>query len=158
MNHCNLFNTLKLTQNGHHVTDILKCIFLNENIWISIDISLNFVSKGEINNIPALVQIMAWHPPDDKPLSEPMMVSLLIRICITRPQLVNKYIPKITAIYPRGQHVKLTTSSLTTPSTPQSTCHKVITYSLLAWTLRGQEWVSILYLQSYCYCLTDSIG
>ena len=36
-----------------------KCIFLNENIWISIKISLKFVPKGPINNIPALVQIMA---------------------------------------------------------------------------------------------------
>ena len=39
--------------------DILKCIFLNENIWISINISLKFVPKGGINNIPALVEIMA---------------------------------------------------------------------------------------------------
>ena len=38
-------------------------------------ISLKFVSKGPINNIPALVQIMAWPRPGDKPLSEPMMVS-----------------------------------------------------------------------------------
>ena len=50
-----------------------KCIFLNENICISIKISLKFVPKLQINNIPALVQIMAWHRPGDKPLSEPMM-------------------------------------------------------------------------------------
>ena len=31
------FNTLRLRQNGHHfLDDILKCIFLNENVWISI--------------------------------------------------------------------------------------------------------------------------
>ena len=41
-----------------------------------------------INNIPALVQIMAWRRPGDKPLSEPMMVSLLTHICVTRPQWV----------------------------------------------------------------------
>ena len=40
-------------------------------------ISLKFVPNGQINNIPALVQIMAWRQPGDKPLSEPMMVSLL---------------------------------------------------------------------------------
>ena len=34
---------------------MFKCIFLNENIWISINISLKFVPKGPINNIPALV-------------------------------------------------------------------------------------------------------
>ena len=40
--------------------DIFKCIFLNENVWISIAISLKFIPKGQINNIPALVHIMAW--------------------------------------------------------------------------------------------------
>ena len=40
-------------------------------------------------NIPALVQIMAWRCSGDKPLSEPMMVSLLTRICVTRPQWVK---------------------------------------------------------------------
>ena len=35
--------------------DIFKCIFLNENILISIKISLKFVPKGQINNSPALV-------------------------------------------------------------------------------------------------------
>ena len=43
-------------------------------MWI--DISLNFLPKGHINNIPALVQMMAWCWPGDKPFSEPMMVSL----------------------------------------------------------------------------------
>ena len=38
---------------------------------------------------PALVQIMAWRRSGDKPLSEPMMVSLLTHICVTRPQWVN---------------------------------------------------------------------
>ena len=28
---------------------------------------------GPINDIPTLVQIMAWRRPGDKPLSEPMM-------------------------------------------------------------------------------------
>ena len=70
--------------------DILKWIFLNENVWILIEISLKFVPRGPIYNIPALVQIMAWHWPGDKPLSEPMMVSLLTHICITRPQWLIK--------------------------------------------------------------------
>ena len=53
-------NTLRLRQNGRHFADsIFKCIFLNENIWIPIKISLKFIPKGPINNIPALVQIMA---------------------------------------------------------------------------------------------------
>ena len=86
-----IFNTLKPRQDGHHFPDdILKWIFLNENVWISIEISLKFVPKGQINNIPGLVQIMAWCVPGDKPLSEPMMVSLLTHICVTRPQWVKK--------------------------------------------------------------------
>ena len=48
--------------------------FADKNVLISIKISLKFVPKGLINNIPALVQIMAWCRPGDRPLSEPMMV------------------------------------------------------------------------------------
>ena len=66
-------NTLRLRQNGRHFADdIFICIFLKENDWIVIEISLKFVPKGPINNIPALVQIMAWRRPGNKPLSEPM--------------------------------------------------------------------------------------
>ena len=85
-----LLNTLRARQNGHHFAeDMFKCIFLNENLWILIEISLTFVPKGSINNNPALFQIMAWRRPGDKPLSEPMMVSSLTHICITLPQWVN---------------------------------------------------------------------
>ena len=77
-------------QNGRHFPeDIFKCIFLNENIWISIKVSLKFVPKGTINNIPALVQKMAWRRPGGKPLSEPILVSLLMHICVTWPQGVK---------------------------------------------------------------------
>ena len=69
--------------------DIFKCIFLNENEWILPRISLKYVPKVRINNNPALVQIMAWRRRGDKPLSEPMMVSLLTHICVTRPQWVK---------------------------------------------------------------------
>ena len=89
---CAVFNTLRPRRNEQHFADdIFKRIFFNENIWISIEISLKFVSKGPINNIPALVQIMAWRRSGDKPLSKPMMVSLLTLICVTRPQWVNVY-------------------------------------------------------------------
>ena len=85
-------NTLRPRQNGRHLPDnIFKCISFNENVWISIEISLKFVRKGSINNIPALVQIMAWRRPGDKPLSEPMMVRLPTHICVTRPQRVNQF-------------------------------------------------------------------
>ena len=56
------FNTLRLRQNGRHwVDDLFKYIFWNENIWIWFKISLKFVPKVPINNIPALVQIMALY-------------------------------------------------------------------------------------------------
>ena len=71
-------NTLRPRRKGRHFADdVFKCIFLNENIWISLMISLKFVPNVPINNIPALVQIMAWGRSGDKPLSEPIMVSIL---------------------------------------------------------------------------------
>ena len=88
--HLIFVNSLRPRRNGrYNADDIFKCIFsefLKENVWIPTKISLKFVPKGPINNIPALVQIMAWRRPSDKPLSEPMMVSLLTHICVTRPQ------------------------------------------------------------------------
>ena len=85
-------NTLRPRQNGRHFADdTFKCIFLNENVWILLQISLKFVPKGPINNIPALVQIMAWRRPGDKPLSELRMESLRTHICVTRPQWVKWY-------------------------------------------------------------------
>ena len=88
--HGPLFNTMRPRQNGcQFADDIFKCILLNENVWIRIKDSLKFVPKVPINNIPALVQIMAWRRPGDKPLSEPMLVSLLMHICVTLPQWVN---------------------------------------------------------------------
>ena len=82
-------NTLRPRQDGRHFADdTFKHIFLNKNVRISIKISLKFVSKGSIDNIP-LVQIMAWCQPGDKPLSEPMMIRLLTQICVTWSQWVN---------------------------------------------------------------------
>ena len=81
-------NTLRPRRNEHFADDIFKRIFFNENVWISIKISLKFVPKGPINNIPALVQIMAWRRSGDKLLSQPMVVSLPTHICVTRPQRV----------------------------------------------------------------------
>ena len=84
---------LRPRHSGCLFTDIFECIFLNENVWISIKTSQNFVPKGMINNVPALVQIMAWHRPGDKPLFIPMMVRLLLHICVTGPQWVNSLAP-----------------------------------------------------------------
>ena len=45
-----------------------------ENYFSFIEISLKFVSKGPVNKMSQLVQIIAWRQTGDKPLSEPMMV------------------------------------------------------------------------------------
>ena len=83
-------NTLRPRQNGRHFADdIFKRIFVNANVKISIKISLKFVPKSPVSNILALVQIMAWRRPGAKPLSEPVMVSLLTHICVIRPQWVK---------------------------------------------------------------------
>ena len=85
-----VFNTSRPRQNGRHFPDdIFKCIFLNENVWISIRILSKFVPQGPINIIPSLVQIMAWCRPGDKPLSETMMPRLLTHICVSRSQWVK---------------------------------------------------------------------
>ena len=99
------------------MTDIFKHNFFNENVWILIAISLQFVLKGPVNNIPALVQIVAWCPPGDKPLSEPIMISLLTHICITRPQWVNIAMPLTAA-----KHNKV------------HTCSRVLTVLLLVYS------------------------
>ena len=80
-------NSLRPRQNRHHFVDsVFKCNFFNENVWIAIKISLKFVPKSPINNIPALVQILAWRLTGDKPLSEPMMTQFND---VTGPQWVK---------------------------------------------------------------------
>ena len=89
-------NTFRPRQNGRHFAAAIFQIFLYENTSISINISLKSVPRGPVNNIAALVQIMAWRRPGDKPLSETMMIILLTHICVTRPQWV-KYLHHLTA-------------------------------------------------------------
>ena len=114
------FNTLRPRQNGClFADDIFKRMFLNENIWILITISLKFVPKGPINNIPALVQIMAWRRPGDKPLSEPMLVGSLTHIYATRPQWV-KY---IVCLCEKNTHLSLFEWSYSSIRTPQ---HRIL--------------------------------
>ena len=57
--------------------DIFNRIFVNEDVWISIKISSNFVPKGPIDNTPALVQVMAWHRIGNKPLPEPILTQFI---------------------------------------------------------------------------------
>ena len=80
-------NTLRPTRNRRHFADdIFKCIFVNENVWISINISLKFVPRHAgvpINNIPTLVHAERFDcnigsengllPGSTKLLPEPML-------------------------------------------------------------------------------------
>ena len=75
---------------------ISQTTFSSAFSWILIKISLKFVP---INNIPTLVQIVVWHRPGDKPLSEPMMVSLSTHICVTRPQWVENHKAEEVALF-----------------------------------------------------------
>ena len=72
--------------------------------WVSTKISQKFVPKGPNNNILALFRIMAWHQLGDKPLSEPVVVSLLTHICVTRPQWVK--LNQVCVIYAYHNHAK----------------------------------------------------
>ena len=73
--HDTLLNSSPLDKMATNLADdIFNRIFLNENVWILIKISLKFVPRDTIDNIPPLVQIMAWRRPGEKPLSEPMVV------------------------------------------------------------------------------------
>ena len=96
-----LLNTLRPKQNGRHVADdMFKYIFLNENVWIPIKMSLKFVAKGLVDSILALVQIITWRRrPGDKPLSESMMFSLPTHIFVTRPQRVNFFIVGLLLVF-----------------------------------------------------------
>ena len=55
----------------------LKRILLNENIWITNKILLKYILPGLIDNMSALVQIVAWRRLGDKPLSEPMLAQFI---------------------------------------------------------------------------------
>ena len=94
-----------LTHWGRDKMDaISQTTFSNEFSWMKLyeyrlNIPLKFVPQGPNNNIPALVQIMAWRRPGDKPLSAPMMVRLPTHICVTRPQWVNLEIHIFSKIF-----------------------------------------------------------
>ena len=84
-------HTLRPRQTGRHFADdIFKCIFLNENIFLILNIiSLKYVPYGLINNRAALVQIMTWGPTGDKPLFESMVLCFTDVFMHHLPKWVN---------------------------------------------------------------------
>ena len=130
-------NTLRPRQNGRHFADdTFKHIFLNENVWISLKIPLKFAPRGQINNIPALIQIMAWRRPGDKPLSEPMLVFVLMHICVTQPQWVN-YIPNCSKCF-------LAEIICSAPNTSSMFCYVLVWFSI-----NISQWNQIIHLTPF---------
>ena len=82
-------NKLRPRRNGRNFPDdIFKCIFLDAKCRYKLRLRVHKVcSSGPVNNIPALVQIMAWHRPGAMPLFELMTVSLLTHM---RPSASNE--------------------------------------------------------------------
>ena len=87
--------------------DLFKCIFLNENYRIPIQISLKCVARSLINNKPALVQVMAWRRTGTSHYLNQCWPSSLTHICGTRGRWV-----KLRSIYSHGS----------TPSVNESQC------------------------------------
>ena len=105
-------NALRPRHEGRNFADdILWSIFFNGNVRISIKISMPFVPKSQINNMPALFQIMAWQRTGDKPLYEPMLVDL--------PTL-SEYRPRIGCWLYRVLCLSWDSSE----STPKRVCYK----------------------------------
>ena len=117
-------------------------------------ISLKFVAHGPIDNIPALVQIMAWRRPGDKPLSESMMVSLPTHICVTRPQWAKETVCKFITKY-FSQHIlfmeKLLFENLWSTLTSQGLDHAgqigSTSWLLMSWLLTRSSAAIVLTMQ-----------
>ena len=102
------FNTLRPRQDGRHFADdIFTCNFFNENCCILIKFSLKYVRMGPIDINPTLVQIIAWRRSGDRPLSEPMTISLpthiyaslgLNELISNRKNVENTNFPKFISI------------------------------------------------------------
>ena len=55
-------NTPRPQQDGcQFANHILKCIFLNENVCSLIEMSLKFIPRGSVDNMSALIQVVACH-------------------------------------------------------------------------------------------------
>ena len=80
-----MFHTLRARRYRRNFADDI----FNDNVSISIKM---FYSQGSnYKEIPALIHIMDWRRPGDKPLSQAMVIILLTHISVTRPQKVNNW-------------------------------------------------------------------
>ena len=68
-----------------NLTTISQTIFSNAFCWMIIQISLKFIPKGPIDNMPALIQILAWRRMATSHYLNQWWPSLLTHVCVTRP-------------------------------------------------------------------------
>ena len=78
-----MFSVIKTHWGLTRMASTLQWIF-TDTFWTVIYISLKFISEDTIDNMPSLVQVMAWCRTGYKPLSEPMKPSLTLHKCISR--------------------------------------------------------------------------
>ena len=129
---------------------------------------LNFhwslVPKVRINNIPALVQIMAWRRPGDKPLSEQMMVSLLTHMrhsasmsqmpCVVQMHIKCNIKCQNTILWPFGVFVWNGMHSC-------ASSHTLLWYCLLECTGKFSvcgQWHMSEWSQRYKFCVFSQIS
>ena len=88
-------NTLKPRQNSSHFADdIFERIFLNKNVWISINIPLKFLHRGQMNTNSASVQVMSWcRTCRQQAITWTIGDPASVHICIMRPQCVKQLGP-----------------------------------------------------------------
>ena len=143
--------------------DIFNCSFLYENARICIKISLKFVPNGPINNILALVQIMAGRRPGDKSLSESIMVTLPTHICVTRPQWVKvdfkyffKYFFQVDFLYFPFPWTRSLLFLMNDDFFPCATCRQYVTWRFISYvqTQRSTSWQT-RYQWSHVLCLRE---
>ena len=73
-------------RSGHNFADdMFRCVFLIEKVWISIEISLEFDTKSPINNMPTMVQIMAWRLQATSHYLNQPWPNVLAHLCVTPP-------------------------------------------------------------------------
>ena len=77
-NYCCVFNSSPYENRIAVIsqTSFSNAFSMHEKFRISIQISLNFVLKGSINNKAVLVEVMTWRRTGYRPLSESMLTQL----------------------------------------------------------------------------------
>ena len=143
------FNTLMVRQNGRHFPDdSFKWIFLNENVSISIKLSLKFVPNDPINNIQALDKIMAWHRPGDKPLSEPTIFYIYASLGLNELNIIQTHQIISRPIFSWGFEL-LWSNTLSCKLQQEKwrwhSAHGWPLASVLSWWWRYRKWIEFEY-------------